>query len=82
MSEERLQATPRESEAGGAGQRGGRPGEFEQERRGPAAAAAATRRAVGVYDRPARRPRLSLPLVVILILSALVSAAAAARFLF
>ncbi|HEY1403884.1 MAG TPA: hypothetical protein VGB05_07150 [Pyrinomonadaceae bacterium] len=43
---------------------------------------AATRRTVGVYDRPARRARLSLPLLVILILSALVSVVVAARFLF
>ncbi|HEX8457491.1 MAG TPA: hypothetical protein VF656_09355 [Pyrinomonadaceae bacterium] len=39
--------------------------------------------AVGVYERPSRvGARLSLPLVVILILSALVSIVAAARFLF
>jgi len=48
---------------------------------GQAGRRAATR-TVGVYDRPARRARLSLPLVIILILSALVSVVAAARFLF
>lgn len=50
----------------------------ETERR----AGAATRRTVGVYERPARRTKLSLPLVIILILSALVSIVATARFLF
>ncbi|HZG51268.1 MAG TPA: hypothetical protein VEZ40_03950 [Pyrinomonadaceae bacterium] len=40
------------------------------------------RRAVGVYERPAQRARLSLPLLVILILAALVSVVATARFLF
>ncbi|HYG11165.1 MAG TPA: hypothetical protein VD835_14550 [Pyrinomonadaceae bacterium] len=43
---------------------------------------AAATRTVGVYERPARRAGLSLPLVVILILSVLISVVAAARFLF
>ena len=47
----------------------------------PAGQRAATR-TVGVYDRPARRAKLSLPLIVIMILAALVSVVVAARFLF
>jgi hypothetical protein len=43
---------------------------------------AATQRTVGVYERPKRRAKLSPSLLIILILSALVSAVATARFLF
>jgi hypothetical protein len=42
----------------------------------------ATRRTVGVYERPVKRARLSLPMLVILILSMLVSVIAAIRFMF
>ena len=42
----------------------------------------ASRRAVGVYDRPAQRAGLSRPLLVIMILAALVSVIVTARFLF
>jgi hypothetical protein len=42
----------------------------------------ASRRAVGVYERPAQRAGLSRPLLVIMILAALVSVIVTARFLF
>ncbi|HEV2802922.1 MAG TPA: hypothetical protein VGW12_20825 [Pyrinomonadaceae bacterium] len=73
MSDNKATATKFGAEAASrAARRDVPPSSFNQE----------SRRAVGVYDRPARRARLSLPLVVILILSALVSVVAAARFLF
>lgn len=73
MSEDKLPATASESETGDAA----RPGGFEQ-----AARRSGTTRTVGVYDRPAQRMKMSLPLVIILILAALVSVVATARFLF
>jgi hypothetical protein len=88
MSGDKLRATAFKTETGGAarGQQhaDARPLESapETERPGAAAAASTTRRTVGVYERPAQRARLSLPLVVILILSALVSVVTAVRFLF
>lgn len=42
----------------------------------------AARPTFGVYDRPARRTKLSAPYIIILILSVLVSLVAAARYLF
>jgi hypothetical protein len=47
-----------------------------------AQAETASRRAVGVYDRPAQRAGLSRPLLVLIILAALVSLVMTARFLF
>jgi hypothetical protein len=76
MSDEKLSAAASRLGAGDATRRDARPGEAGQGEGRPA-----MRRTVGVYERPARR-RLSLSLVVILILSALVSVVAAARFLF
>ncbi|HEV2880313.1 MAG TPA: hypothetical protein VGX24_03310 [Pyrinomonadaceae bacterium] len=74
---DKLPATASESETGDAA----RPGGFEQTG-GRRAAATTTTRTVGVYERPAQRTKVSLPLVIILILAALVSVVAAARFLF
>jgi len=87
MSGDKLQATAFKTETGGAarGQQhaDARPLESAPNIERPGAAAASTtRRTVGVYERPAQRARLSLPLVVILILSALVSVVTAVRFLF
>ena len=75
MSDDR-QATAFKSEAGDAAQRVAGAGEFEQS--GPRTA---TRRTVGVYERPARRAKLSLPLIIILILVSLISLVLSARFL-
>lgn len=74
MRDDKLSAAATRSGAGDAG----RPGKFEQagERQ------EATRRTVGVYERPARAGKLPLPLLVILILAALVSVVVTARFLF
>ncbi|HEX8129132.1 MAG TPA: hypothetical protein VF527_08535 [Pyrinomonadaceae bacterium] len=79
MDGDKLPANDSEPEARDAAQRSVRPFEFEPNAR---RATPTTRRTVGIYERPAQRARLSLPLVVILILSALVSVVAAARFLF
>lgn len=77
MSEDKLPATASESETGNAARHAARPGGFEQ-----AARRSGATRTVGVYERPARRMKMSLPLVIILILAALVSVVATARFLF
>jgi len=84
MSGDKLQATGFKTETGGAAEQhaGARPFESEQKTERLTTAASTTRRTVGVYERPAQRARLSLPLVVILILSALVSVVTAVRFLF
>ena len=74
MNVNKLSATDSESETGNAA----RPGEFEQAAR----RATTTTHTVGVYERPAQRMKVSLPLVVIMILAALVSVVIAARFLF
>lgn len=78
MRDDKFSAMASEAEAADAALRAARPDKFEHNggRHG------ATRRTVGVYDRPARRARLSLPLLVILILATLVSVVASARFLF
>jgi hypothetical protein len=79
MNDDKLPATntanteARDPARRAAAERGG----FEQ-----AGQRAATTRTVGVYDRPARRAGLSLPLLVIMILAALVSVIITARFLF
>lgn len=78
MGEDKLPATASESEPGDAARGAARPGGFEQ----AAPRSGATRRTVGVYERPAQRMKVSLPLVIILILAALVSVVATARFLF
>jgi len=77
MSNDRLPATALKSEADDAARRGAQTVEA-----GRTGRQVATRRTVGVYDRPAPSARLSLPMLVILILSALVSVIAAARFIF
>ncbi|MCA1556417.1 MAG: hypothetical protein LC747_06975 [Acidobacteria bacterium] len=77
MSNDRLPATALKSEADDTARHGVGMVEFGQTGR-----QAAPRRTVGVYDRPVGRARLSLPMLVILILSALVSVIAAARFIF
>lgn len=94
MNEEKITATNSGAEAGDAARRVASPvasGRASVERATRDGATrddasrrvATTRRTVGVYERPrARGLRLSLPLVVILILAALVSVVAAARFLF
>jgi hypothetical protein len=86
MSGDKLRATAFKTETGGATAQqhaDARPLESAPQTERPGAAAASTtRRTVGVYERPSQRARLSLPLVVILILSALVSVVTAVRFLF
>jgi hypothetical protein len=77
MSDNRPPTTAFKSEWGEAAQRAARAGDFEGTRR-----RATTRRTVGVYERPARRARLSLPLIVIVILATLISLVLSARFLF
>jgi len=77
MNRDKLTATDPRSDAGAASRRDVAPGASAQAGRHDGA-----RRTLGVYERPSQRARLSLPLVVILILSALVSVVAAARFLF
>ena len=77
MSNDRLPATALKLEADDAARRGAQTVEA-----GRTESQTAMRRTVGVYDRPATRARLSLPMLVILILSALVSVIAAARFVF
>ncbi|MDQ1591440.1 MAG: hypothetical protein QOG71_2067 [Pyrinomonadaceae bacterium] len=80
MSNDKLPATTSASTTGDAAGRAAWRDKFEQT--GRQAVEKTTRRTVGVYERPARRAKLSLPLVVILILAALVSIVATARFLF
>lgn len=79
MGEDRIPATALQSDWGEAARRAARPGEPVQN--GRQAAAAATR-TVGVYERPARRTKLSLPVIVILILATLISLVLSVRFLF
>ena len=77
MSEDKFSATVSKSEMGNATRPEARPGGLEGVgQRRPAT------RTVGVYERPAQRMKMSLPLVVILILAALVSVVVTARFLF
>jgi hypothetical protein len=80
MSNDRLPATTSTSTTGDAARRAAWRDKFERSVR--QAAETPTQRTVGVYERPARRAKLSLPLVVILILATLVSVVATARFLF
>jgi hypothetical protein len=76
MNDDKQLATGSISEARDPARRAAERGDFRQ------AGQSATTRTVGVYDRPARRAGLSLPLLVIMILAALVSVVVAARFLF
>jgi hypothetical protein len=76
MNDDKLPATGPAPEARDPARRGAKQGEFEQ------AGQSATTRTVGVYDRPAQRAGLSLPLLVIMILAALVSVVVTVRFLF
>jgi hypothetical protein len=78
MSDDRLPAIPFKSEAGDAAQRATWSDKFEHAAR----PSAATRRTVGVYERPAARTGLSLPVIVILILATLISLVLSVRFLF
>lgn len=77
MSDHRLQAMPLKSDADDAAERATWSEKFEQ-----AARPAATRRTVGVYERPAARTGLSLPVIVIMILATLISLVLSVRFLF
>lgn len=77
MSDDRLPATALKSDWGEAAKRAARVGEVT-----PTTGRAATQRTVGVYERPARRAKLSLPLLVILILVTLISLVLSVRFLF
>ena len=78
MGDDKLPAKTFTSKAGDAARSGARPAAG-----GRAGIPAATHRTVGVYERPAAgRAKLSAPLLIILILAALVSAVATARFLF
>lgn len=79
MSEDRLPATALESDWGEAARRAVRQqGEPVQHGR----QTAKTTRTVGVYERPARRTKLSLPVIVIMILATLISVILSVRFLF
>jgi hypothetical protein len=77
MNHDKLPATGFKSETGDAAVRAAQTGGFEGDGRQTAA-----RRTVGVYERPARRAKLSLPLIVILILASLISLVLSVRFLF
>jgi hypothetical protein len=77
MIKDKLSATISKSETGHTT----RPDGFEQAERQQATAKTTTR-TVGVYDRPARGMKMSLPVVIIFILAALVSVVVAVRFLF
>lgn len=79
MNDDKLPATGFKSIWGEAAQRAARAGEAAQTQRHEATT---MRRTVGVYERPARRGKLSLPLIVILILATLISLVLSARFLF
>ncbi|HLL70061.1 MAG TPA: hypothetical protein VK363_01435 [Pyrinomonadaceae bacterium] len=80
MSEDRIPATALQSNWGEAARRAARQGETDQNGRRPAATT--TTRTVGVYERPARRAKFSLPVIVIMILATLISLVLSARFLF
>jgi hypothetical protein len=78
MSNERLPAKPLKSDWGEAAKRAAQQGKSTQ-----AARREATRRTVGVYERPPqRRGKLSFPLIVIMILALLISLVLSIRFLF
>lgn len=76
MGDDGLPATGFKADAHDAAQRATPPFEFEQPAR-----RAAMRRTVGVYERPARGAKLSLPLLAILILVTLISLVLSVRFL-
>lgn len=77
MSDNRLPTTAFKSDWGEAAQRAARAGEPVQ-----SGQRATTQRTVGVYERPAQRGKLSLPLIVIVILATLISLVLSARFFF
>jgi hypothetical protein len=80
MSDDKLPATGFKTDWAEAAQRAARAGESVQAR---GQAGTTTQRTVGVYERPsARRAKLSLPMIVILILVSLISLVLSARFLF
>ena len=78
MSEDRIPATALQSDWGEAARRAARQGKPVQNGQ----QASTTTRTVGVYERPARRAKFSLPVIVILILATLISLVLSARFLF
>ncbi|HEY0099900.1 MAG TPA: hypothetical protein VGB76_13210 [Pyrinomonadaceae bacterium] len=81
MSEDRLPVTGLKSDGGDAARRDApsvASGESVQSR----PRTATMQRTVGVYERPAQRTRLSLPLLVIVILATLISVVLSVRFLF
>lgn len=80
MSEDRIPSTALQSDWGEAARRAARQGKPVQN--GQQTAAAKTTRTVGVYERPARRTSLSLPVIVIMILATLISVILSVRFLF
>ncbi len=87
MNSDKLPATDSAPAAGDAARRPGgtlpaAPRAAAAQRGTAAPGETASRRAVGVYDRPAQRAGLSRPLLVIMILAALVSVVVTARFLF
>ncbi|HYP00904.1 MAG TPA: hypothetical protein VER76_11990 [Pyrinomonadaceae bacterium] len=79
MSDGRFTATKFKSETQDEAARRAaqKPGEAVQ-----AAGRQTTRRTVGVYERPARRAKLSLPVIVIMVLATLISLVLSVRFLF
>lgn len=81
MNDDKLPATAFKSEARDASGRTARTDGFEQTGQ-PPKATRVERRTVGVYERPAQRARLPLPLLVILILASLISLVLSVRFLF
>ena len=80
MSKDRIPASVLQSDWGEAARRAARQGKPVQN--GQQAAATTTTRTVGVYERPARRAKFSLPVIVIMILATLISLIISARFLF
>jgi len=79
MSDDKLPATGFKTDWAEAAQRAARAGESVQAQQQQATT---MRRTVGVYERPARRTKLPLSLIVILILATLISLVLSARFLF
>lgn len=79
MSEDRIPATALQSDWGEAARRAARQGKPVQNGQ---PTAAKTTRTVGVYERPARRAKFSLPVIVIMILATLISVILSVRFLF
>ncbi len=77
MNDEKFPATAFKSEVGEDARRS-----VQSDESGQTGQQAATRRTVGVYDRPAARARLPLPVLVLLILASVISLVLSLRFLF